>query len=119
MRLQDDMYVIEHSLDNMITIRLNAEHPIYQAHFPGNPITPGVCLIQIVKELLQSRLGTTLALSKVVNIKYVLPVSPVEYPTISVSFSQISEDTHEVKVKGTIHSGNEIVTKFSLIFNKE
>ena len=35
----------------------NPEHLIYQAHFPGNPITPGACLLQTVGELLQRKLG--------------------------------------------------------------
>ena len=32
-------------------VKLNAENFIYQAHFPNNPITPGVCLIQMAVEL--------------------------------------------------------------------
>ena len=33
-------------------IALNAQHFIYQAHFPGEPITPGVCILQMACELL-------------------------------------------------------------------
>ena len=32
-------------------ITLNPAHPIFAGHFPGNPITPGVCMLQIIKEL--------------------------------------------------------------------
>ena len=35
-------------------VSLNASHIIYEAHFPGNPVTPGVCIIQIVKELVEA-----------------------------------------------------------------
>ena len=34
------------------TLRLNPDHVIYKAHFPGEPITPGVCILQIGQELL-------------------------------------------------------------------
>ena len=37
-------------------IHLDASHFIYQAHFPGDPITPGVCIIQIAKELLEANI---------------------------------------------------------------
>ena len=34
-----------------VMIRLNPEHEIFRAHFPGQPITPGVCQIQMVTEI--------------------------------------------------------------------
>lgn len=37
-------------------VRLDAEHPVYGGHFPGNPVLPGVCSLQIVRECLE--LGT-------------------------------------------------------------
>lgn len=33
-------------------VRLDAAHPIYAGHFPGNPVLPGVCTLQIVRECL-------------------------------------------------------------------
>ena len=35
----------------------DAGHAIYAAHFPGNPVTPGVCIIQTVKELAERSIG--------------------------------------------------------------
>jgi len=32
-------------------ILINEEHEVFQGHFPGNPIMPGVCMMQIIKEL--------------------------------------------------------------------
>jgi 3-hydroxymyristoyl/3-hydroxydecanoyl-(acyl carrier protein) dehydratase len=34
------------------TIRLNPDHAIFAGHFPGQPVVPGVCMLQIIKELL-------------------------------------------------------------------
>ena len=33
-------------------VKFNPEHFIYKAHFPGNPVTPGVCLVQMAAEIL-------------------------------------------------------------------
>ena len=35
------------------TIRLNPHHEIFIGHFPDHPITAGVCMMQIVKELME------------------------------------------------------------------
>jgi 3-hydroxyacyl-[acyl-carrier-protein] dehydratase len=34
------------------TVRLLPESPVYRGHFPGYPITPGVCLVQMALELI-------------------------------------------------------------------
>lgn len=118
MKLQDEMFVIEQRQGNVDYLRLTAGHTIYKAHFPGNPITPGVCLVQIVMELLQSRLQVKLALRKITNLKFIAPISPVQCPVIDVNFLEIAESVVDVKTKGTILSKEKAYTKFSLIFEK-
>ena len=55
------------------TIRLLPESPVYQGHFPGYPITPGVCLVEIALELMGE---VRLVAAK--NIKFTSPVLPTE-----------------------------------------
>ena len=49
-------------------IQLDASHFIYQAHFPGEPITPGVCIIQIAKELLEEHLNQRFNIKMIKNV---------------------------------------------------
>ena len=47
--LLDNFYTIlsSESSDSTIwtiQIKLNPGHPVYQGHFPGHPVVPGVCL---------------------------------------------------------------------------
>ena len=49
---------------------------VYQAHFPGKPITPGVCMIGAVVELLSQAAGRTLRLVKVNKTKYLSMMTP-------------------------------------------
>ena len=51
MILQNELYTIVETGDNVARIRLLPECAIYQGHFPGNPVTPGVCQVGIVEEL--------------------------------------------------------------------
>lgn len=52
------------------------ECSIYQAHFPGSPITPGVCLVQVVEELMAAELGRSICLSTVKNVKFLQVIVP-------------------------------------------
>ena len=55
------------------TLRLLPDSPVYQGHFPGYPITPGVCLVEIALELMGE---VRLVAAK--NIKFTSPVLPTE-----------------------------------------
>ena len=35
----------------LVSITINSGHQIFEGHFPGQPVTPGVCMMQIIKEL--------------------------------------------------------------------
>ena len=40
-----------------VTLRLFPESPVYRGHFPGYPITPGVCLVQMALEAIEEMAG--------------------------------------------------------------
>ncbi|MDB5148945.1 MAG: 3-hydroxyacyl-ACP dehydratase [Mucilaginibacter sp.] len=58
------------------TITLNPAHDIFKGHFPGQPVVPGVCMMQMVKEVLENHLGKKLQLVKADNIKFLSFIDP-------------------------------------------
>jgi 3-hydroxyacyl-[acyl-carrier-protein] dehydratase len=89
--LKNDFYTITGSqvTDNqaLVSIRLNAEHFIFKAHFPENPITPGVCIIQIIKEIVEDISKRKLILSVARNIKFLHIINPLKYEKINFRIS--------------------------------
>ena len=64
---------------------------IYKAHFPGEPITPGVCILQIGAELLSEAAGERLELSVVKNVKFLSILRPDGKPVkVSVDITERS-----------------------------
>ena len=61
-----------------VTLRLLPESPVYKGHFPGYPITPGVCLVQMALESIAEMAGHSVALVAAKNIKFTSPVIPAE-----------------------------------------
>ena len=74
MKLINELYDIigKDGGDGQLTyqVKFRPDCFIYQSHFPGNPITPGVCLIQIATEILESEYHHTYDLRLVKSIKF-------------------------------------------------
>jgi 3-hydroxyacyl-[acyl-carrier-protein] dehydratase len=69
--------VIEYDKSRLsVLIVLNLSHEIFKGHFPGNPILPGVCAIQILKEVLIDYLGFKLILKNAGSIKFLSFINP-------------------------------------------
>ena len=96
-------------------ISLDKTHFIYQAHFPGEPITPGVCIMQIAKELLEVSTDLKLNLTSVKNIKFLRIISPAEITDITYSLGKIVREEDCVKVQVTVVDGDDVYAKLSLV----
>lgn len=95
-------------------VELHPAHFIYAAHFPGNPITPGVCILQIAQELLGERLQCRLTLDAVNNIKYMAVISPAEHPFVTYHFTGLSVTGDTCKVKVSVEDGPQLFAKLSV-----
>ncbi|MCM1449550.1 MAG: hypothetical protein NC082_04355 [Clostridiales bacterium] len=65
------------------SIELLADCDIYRGHFPGNPITPGVVMIGIARELIELKLRKKLELVGVPSIKYTNVLIPTATPSVT------------------------------------
>lgn len=95
-------------------ISLETGSVIYKAHFPGQSITPGVCLIQIAVELLSIHMGCEYKLSSARNVKFVSPVIPVEGRIYSFTFSSIKHVDEFLSARVTVTSGDTAHAKMTL-----
>ncbi|WP_262149635.1 3-hydroxyacyl-ACP dehydratase [Chryseobacterium foetidum] len=98
-------------------ITLNQNHEIFKGHFPGNPVTPGVCMMQIVKELTEEFTGNKLFLKSASNVKFMAIINPFETPNLTMQLD-IKEVENEVKVKNTTAFGETIALKMSVNYTK-
>lgn len=127
MLLRNNLYTISQKeidgLNGCFTIELNSSHFIYLAHFPEEPITPGVCIVQIGQELLELLLEESflkkyrLEIKKVKNVKFLSVISPKNNTTIVYTMKKVemSEDATEVKAQIEVSFKDEIKAKISLV----
>jgi 3-hydroxyacyl-[acyl-carrier-protein] dehydratase len=65
-------------------IALNANHAIFEGHFPDMPILPGVVQLQIVKELLQTHFNTSLHAKEMKTCKFLKVIDPREVSCLQI-----------------------------------
>lgn len=121
MTLKDDFFrVVASQQDDTTatyTVTLNPEHFVFKAHFPGNPITPGVCQLGIVEELMSCLKGLPLRVSHINNIKYMNIISPTDNATFDVVLSRVQQVDNGYSVQCLLKGDQTAFTKMSLILS--
>lgn len=115
MKLLGAMFSVVGREGNAWHVALHPDHVIYGAHFPGHPVTPGVCILALLVELLEQQQSRALTLDEVKNLKFIAPISPVSDPQITVTFQKLDVEEDRLTTKGLIASNGRICTKFSLL----
>ena len=60
----------------MTRLHIPADHPTLAGHFPGNPVVPGVVILDQVLQALSDKLNKPVTLVAVNNIKFISPLLP-------------------------------------------
>jgi 3-hydroxyacyl-[acyl-carrier-protein] dehydratase len=100
------------------TITLNAGHQIFEGHFPGQPVVPGVCMMQMVKEVLENIVGTKTKLVKAGDMKFLAILNPQVNGAANMHVTYTTTDDGNLKVDALIQQETSTFFKFKGIFKK-
>lgn len=64
-------------------IQLHADHAVYRGHFPEQPITPGVCLLEMIKSILAAHLQKRVVLICCKHMKFIKLIDPTAISIIN------------------------------------
>jgi len=75
-------------------VYLAESHPIYEGHFPGMPVVPGVCILAMVKQSVSEFFNKSLSYESIPECKFLMPVLPNQDRKlkISIRFFQKTQD---------------------------
>lgn len=115
----EDFYQVsgtETTEDTIITIlKVNKNHKIYQGHFPGRPVTPGVVLMQLFKEEAERIFDQKLQLVRADNVKFTAVFDPTQDDELILE-SQLAETGEYIKLKGIAKNKTGIVLKINSLY---
>lgn len=111
---------LENTAENkhLVLIQVNAEHEVFKGHFPGNPIMPGVCMMQIIKELVEQISGSSLFMQSLSNVKFMALINPFNTPELRLELDISTADADLVKVKNLTYFDDTLALKLSSVYRK-
>jgi 3-hydroxyacyl-[acyl-carrier-protein] dehydratase len=83
-----DYYLIEREtidgLSGFFAVRLNPDCEVYKGHFPGEPVSPGVCNMQMLLECAEKVIGFPLRARKVNRCRLTTLITPLSHPELEL-----------------------------------
>ena len=79
-------------------ITINKDHIVFNGHFPENPVMPGVCMMQIIKEITEKIVDKKLFMQSASNIKFMAIINPFITPELELQL-EITEADQGYKAK--------------------
>ena len=92
-------------------IAINTSHGILKGHFPGLPVVPGVCMMQMVLEMVEVSSGKQVSLIAADSMKFLAVINPEQSGEIEMAISY-AEDGGQFLISATLFAG--AVTFFKL-----
>ena len=92
------------------TLTINKDSEILKGHFPAHPVVPGACMLQVLKETLESTLQISVRLKKAANLKFMTMIDPANTPTVQLDL------TYKFAEDGTISATTKLSNAETIYF---
>jgi len=118
----DDIFIVEEPEYSPGKVRaiigINKNSAIFEGHFPGRPVVPGACMVQLVKDVLCGALDANIILKKAASIKFINMITPDinPMPQLIVTYKLI--DNVDISVNANITIGDVACFKLQATYTK-
>ena len=106
--------------EHVMPLPIPADHPAYAGHFPGQPILPGVVLLDAALHALAPRQGITEKRypAQLKSAKFLSPVRPGEALTLHATASPAGGFRFEIRCTDS-RGGERSVASGAVVFSQE
>src|SRR5690349_616870 len=107
---------VEHN-EATAVLEINAHHPLFEGHFPGQPVVPGVCMMQMIKELLEEVTGKPTNLSLAHEMKFLAVIDPLQNNRVQATLKYQQTDEGKLLLNASLANGELLHYKFKGLFD--
>lgn len=116
--LLNNLYTIQQITETekiiQASVLLRAGHPIFKGHFPDHPVLPGVCMLEMITEIMGTHLQQQFRITSASMIKYLQMIDPNPDPLIQFEITY-EQSLKSIPAQGKIYSGTRVFMKFQLM----
>lgn len=106
MILLNDFFTISDkvSSDTEIWAKLfiNADHNIFEGHFPNQPVVPGVCMMQMIKEIVEEVTGKQMNLVQAAELKFLAIINPKENNLVQATIKLTASENGVINIAASL-----------------
>lgn len=118
--LQGDFFDINNletaGFDIKADLVINSAHKIFEGHFPGHPVVPGVCMMQMVKEIMEQVFKKKTNLVSAADMKFLAIINPQENTNVQAALKYKIEENGNMAVSASLFKDDRIYFKFKGVF---
>ncbi|RQO31606.1 3-hydroxyacyl-ACP dehydratase [Taibaiella sp. KBW10] len=122
MLLQNNFFAIQatHTEAQRIvaSCTIDPEHAIFEGHFPKQPVVPGVCMVQMIKEILEQGIGKKLFLRAASQLKFLQLLVPQKGAIITADLSWKTDDENRYILTASLLYEEKAVMKMNAHFTE-
>jgi 3-hydroxyacyl-[acyl-carrier-protein] dehydratase len=97
-----------------VVVALSPDHAIFKGHFPGQPVLPGVCMMQMIAEITGEHSKQSFRITGAPMIKFLHMIDPRRNPVIHLEI-KYEPNGSKTTASGKIFFGAQIFMKFQVI----
>lgn len=106
MILLNDFFTINDSRSSETEIwaelLINADHKIFEGHFPNQPVVPGVCQMQMIKEIVELMLDKETNLVQAADMKFLAVIDPQKNNLVHASIKYAADENGLISIAASI-----------------
>ena len=94
-----------------VEIRFDPSHPVFAGHFPGQPVVPGVFLVEILTGAVSEVSGKKAVFKEAGNLKFIQVIDPTVHHSVLLDGSIVKEEKEFLTVDATFSAGDLLFAK--------
>lgn len=101
--------------ESVLTVNVLRDSEVFEGHFPGNPILPGVMMVEAVRTSLNLLFQRKFQLRSALNIKFLAVLNPDEFTEVNLGIKHL-EVEEGLKIEANLYSGDTIFFKMKAVY---